>query len=496
MVNKKRRLGFTIVELVIVIVVIAVLAAVLIPTFVSITKKANLSADMVAVREMNTILASEEITDGKPTTVVDAQEVLLANGINDFSPMSANSEFYWVGSENRVILWDLEETKVTYPDEYAKKYKDLSAVSVEWYNLDDDYGVQIITSTEGGTLASALILAINSAPVQSTSYFVLPKDSVLTLTSTEIGQFNAGMTDESGIGKNVHIDLNGSTLNAERENTIFAVPDGGSLEIVDGKMDIISTDYNHAGFQVGNAASLTLRNVDITGVAKAMIFPANFASEVIIDKCNIVANVGWILMPNGMTSSNLRIVIKDSYLKNSDLNCDYVGMGVQINCTSSVYIENSTISSYAHALAVRAGHVEVINSTLESYGEDAGIYKYDSFTHFLKKPKKNEIYIEGASETYTWSEANALPAAVLVLGDYAREVESYPGDVVCDLVNVKFNSKKPSEIPNCLLAAKLDKNVTLNYDSNCNLGTPIMYNYMIPEYFGTITVNGESKNIE
>ena len=56
--NKK---GFTIVELVIVIAVIAILAAVLIPTFSSLVKKANLSSDMQAIREMNVALKNDEV---------------------------------------------------------------------------------------------------------------------------------------------------------------------------------------------------------------------------------------------------------------------------------------------------------------------------------------------------------------------------------------------------------------------------------------------------
>jgi type IV pilus assembly protein PilA len=54
--NLKKK-GFTIVELVIVIAVIAVLAAVLIPTFVNLTRKANVSADTVLAKNLNTALA-------------------------------------------------------------------------------------------------------------------------------------------------------------------------------------------------------------------------------------------------------------------------------------------------------------------------------------------------------------------------------------------------------------------------------------------------------
>lgn len=51
---KNNRKGFTITELVIVIAVIAILAAVLIPTFSSIIKKANKSSDLQAARSTYT----------------------------------------------------------------------------------------------------------------------------------------------------------------------------------------------------------------------------------------------------------------------------------------------------------------------------------------------------------------------------------------------------------------------------------------------------------
>ena len=57
---KKQKKGFTIVELVVVIAVIAILAAVLIPTFAGLIKKANQSVDIQATRQMNTLLASSE----------------------------------------------------------------------------------------------------------------------------------------------------------------------------------------------------------------------------------------------------------------------------------------------------------------------------------------------------------------------------------------------------------------------------------------------------
>ena len=73
MINSKKK-GFTIVELVIVVAVIAILAAVLIPTFSNLVKKANESADIQAVRNMNVYLAQAEATEGV-NSILDVYEI-------------------------------------------------------------------------------------------------------------------------------------------------------------------------------------------------------------------------------------------------------------------------------------------------------------------------------------------------------------------------------------------------------------------------------------
>ena len=57
--NKNCKKGFTIVELIIVIAVIAILAAVLIPTFSNLIKRANVANDTALVRNLNTALAAD-----------------------------------------------------------------------------------------------------------------------------------------------------------------------------------------------------------------------------------------------------------------------------------------------------------------------------------------------------------------------------------------------------------------------------------------------------
>ena len=100
--NKK---GFTLVELVIVIAVVAILAAVLIPTFASLVKRANLSADEQAVRQINTLLATEFVTD-KPESLKEVVDMLDENGydVDALEPLTEGYKFAWDKENNKIIL--------------------------------------------------------------------------------------------------------------------------------------------------------------------------------------------------------------------------------------------------------------------------------------------------------------------------------------------------------------------------------------------------------
>lgn len=101
----KNKKGFTVVELVIVIAIIAVLAAVLIPTFSAIIKKANVSKDQQLIRNLNTALESDQ---QEHPTMTDA--------------LRAAADFgYDVGKINKSatdneILWDAKNDLFCYLD--------------------------------------------------------------------------------------------------------------------------------------------------------------------------------------------------------------------------------------------------------------------------------------------------------------------------------------------------------------------------------------------
>ena len=138
--NKK---GFTIVELVIVIAVVAILAAVLIPTFINLMQTANESADIQLVTNLNKLMAMQEALDGKNATMQDALDDAFANGydISKISPTSKGNDIVWDQTADRFALVNAAEKKLIFRDE-ATPIKDLKSDEIYalWKIYDEKTG--------------------------------------------------------------------------------------------------------------------------------------------------------------------------------------------------------------------------------------------------------------------------------------------------------------------------------------------------------------------
>ena len=112
--KKNNKKGFTIVELVIVIAVIAILAAVLIPTFSSIIKKAKISNDTVLAKNLTTAIATESVTS-KPTSMEEVVTKLYNAGfvLENLSPTTEDYFYGWDSKNNQIILIS-DECSVVY----------------------------------------------------------------------------------------------------------------------------------------------------------------------------------------------------------------------------------------------------------------------------------------------------------------------------------------------------------------------------------------------
>ena len=518
--------GFTIVELVIVIAVVAILAAVLIPTFASLIKKANMSVDMQIVRQMNTILQADEAVAGKPATVVQVRQILADNGCDDFTPTFEQNVYYWVGAENRVILWEKDEPvsasammmvvsaddgaetgKVTYPEDMAKKYKDVTEPSADWADLDAEYVAQEVVPAEGQSLKDALIVAIENAP--DGAILSLPANSELQMAQGGLHWLGESLRMDGGVGKHITLDLNNSTLLSSGSNARFTktkdgsgwliddegdyvmnvltVPENGELVLANGKLEIQHGNQPAlASVMALSGAKLVMRDIEMNTSA-AGVMPAGNASEVVLEDCIINAS-NYALGTNRMESNNIRIMITNSQLSVTH------STAMLINCASDTHIYNSTITGVVHAIALRAGTLELKDSTLITTDTEPGIYAYKAFA-------------QGYNFAGWWGTGNTIPGGVLVAGDYAKANGdgsfSYSGDAVVTISNTKLQSANPAEIPEILLAASdAAKKVTITHDDASAVGTPAVYGSVWTSseavtfnHPGTMTVNGVAKTL-
>ena len=130
--RKPNKKGFTIVELVIVIAVVAILAAVLIPTFVSVTKKANESNDVQAARNMNTFLAAAKVTDGVDS-ILDVYDIFEDSGysVENYKPLYSGRHYYYDKQYNQIVYVNETDGKILYPAEHKGETRG----DHDWFSL-------------------------------------------------------------------------------------------------------------------------------------------------------------------------------------------------------------------------------------------------------------------------------------------------------------------------------------------------------------------------
>jgi len=150
--------GFTLVELLIVIVIIGILAAILIPTYTDLIKRANLSADQVAVRDMNMALKAAELSEGEQIGLGWARKVLSDAGFNgdNLIPTTLNHGFYWSDKYNIVLLVDCSD----------ENQSEWFVVNVDGNNKEaaeefSDITKRLLTNFDLADFPSAIVTPIN-----------------------------------------------------------------------------------------------------------------------------------------------------------------------------------------------------------------------------------------------------------------------------------------------------------------------------------------------
>ena len=286
MIKRNNKKGFTIVELVIVIAVIAILAAVLIPTFAGIVKKANLSADMQAVRQMNTALAADGAV--VPTDIFRLHEVLSEMGMTseDYHPLTKDTYFFWDADKNCVLHVD-ENNKVIAPEERAGET--YVAGTSNWYSLSlaigaakpdgfdkEDTAVTVKTGAEMLYVIDAiadkkvnkdLTITVDGTIDMMGAAFAMPKIEKGE-TITFAGKNNAAIKNATAVDF-----AQGATADIDGKDGIYGC---GLFPIVEGNisisditienMNVKNTNVSGAAFLIGQlrgGATATISNVTI-----------------------------------------------------------------------------------------------------------------------------------------------------------------------------------------------------------------------------------------
>ncbi|ETI88428.1 MAG: hypothetical protein Q607_CBUC00201G0007 [Clostridium butyricum DORA_1] len=124
----KKKKGFTLVELIIVIAIIAVLAAVAIPKFSSVRNDANVKADLATAKNIHTLVAGEIASNRIKITTGDAEAnyALTAVGENggvvniseklDGAKTPKNGTEFKVGIDKNADISVYVDTTKVYPN--------------------------------------------------------------------------------------------------------------------------------------------------------------------------------------------------------------------------------------------------------------------------------------------------------------------------------------------------------------------------------------------
>ena len=345
--KRSTKKGFTIVELVIVIAIIAILAAVLIPTFASLIQKANTSADIQAVREMNTFLAINEVEE--PKTINEVFKALENGGmtVKDYHPLVSGRFFFWDSKLNRVLYTDADYN-VIFPEDY----KTADRESNGWLSLSGEIkeDKNYETSTDGKTVtigSAEQYYAFakankNNLPAGITVQFNVP---TIDLMGADVGFQISAKGDYNIIGKEGGTTIKG--LSQLKNNYIGTAEQGDNVgkNYASGLIQIIDTQNNGK-----ESNTVTIKDITISGgtfgdletggvaavVGKVMskqTVTVEFNNVQVIDTVINGKNKVGVLVGQVMGDTNIKVT--GCKIENVTVNCSEGEAGKVIGCLTT-----------------------------------------------------------------------------------------------------------------------------------------------------------------
>ena len=339
--NKK---GFTIVELVIVIVVIAILAAVLIPTFSSLIKKANISSDTAMAKNLNTILVAEEAVNGAPEEFGTVLHVFSENGylLGSLNPTTDGCYLVWEKDTNQILLVELTDK--------APNYKVLYKAEDYEGEPDDSWYFAVTTQEEANKIVGVLPNVITKLTILDTVELNKTLNSITNGETLYIdGGINVDKENAIKLDKadaKVTLDLGSSAVTGGSNDTSakaypFYVTDGelnlknGVISATGAFIDADGKTQHAAVVAEGGEVNMEGTTVAINDTAGLVIVYENATGE-LKDVTMNTPNSNNVVA--AFAGANVRLV-------NSTANVDYLaffsstsgGAGTQIEIAGGTY---------------------------------------------------------------------------------------------------------------------------------------------------------------
>ena len=391
MINSKKK-GFTIVELVIVVAVIAILAAVLIPTFSNLVKKANESADIQAVRNMNVYLAQAEATEGV-NSILDVYEIFDESDyvVENYKPLYKGRYFFYDKQKNQMLYVD-EEGKVLFP---ADSKDDVQGTN-DWFSLSMEISSKEIDLKDNTYVVSS---AEEYAYVVEQINKGMPTELIVEINE-DLDFKGAQVTIEKvEAGKSLTIKGNGHTIKNITSNTPMLMSNDNASETY--------SDYYCAGIVADVCGDLTIndvkfeninvKSINCSGVAllvggsssKIDSESINF-KDVEIKNSNVIGNrnvgalIGYVFsdVNNGVTAENVKLenVNVFTVVGASGLLYGVATKDAKAGLPLNIEMKNCTFDVYKCELNTGTCKGKDCGATCDTDGSDGSIhgYSYDA----------------------------------------------------------------------------------------------------------------------
>jgi len=377
--KNKLKKGFTIVELVIVIAVIGILAAVLIPTFTSLNRKAKISADTQLAKNMNTVLDVDSAEHGKAKDMTQVLTIIKSEGyvIENLNPTTEGYYYAWDQENNQILLLN-EKLDVYYPENSSI---DKAQCWVTVGNENEarkiaNEGFSIYLESNIGSLSIDKWVSVDTGLNQSTGKVSIKGNAEKEITLR--GNFNQVEVDNSkgdakqyGIIKDLNVKSiaqNCFYINGYVENATIASGKIKNLGVVKNEIQCTGT-----GIKINNGIENNISNgsvvisinsaTELQNLALAINNGADYSKATIKITDDIdLSNRSWT--PIGTSNNQFEGIIDGDGHKISNLsNSGYVG--------GTSFVSLAGTSGYPFGLIAYAhGNVKISRLTVDAKIKD------------------------------------------------------------------------------------------------------------------------------